>query len=93
MPPPRNRKVRTLEAGTVRLSKPMGEKLSTKVAATAVARAGKIFSRAGNGYNVEKNARLIVKLMKLARNIAAEPSRVFSSTSLYLLFPYAHHIE
>jgi hypothetical protein len=44
MPPLNNKKVKALKAGTVKLSKLMGEMLSTKAATVATARAGTIFS-------------------------------------------------
>ena len=55
------------------MSKPMGERPSTKVPTTQAASAGRIFPKMEKGYNVEKKNRLSVKLEKLARNIAAEP--------------------
>ncbi len=69
------------------MSKPMGERLSTKVATVAAARAGKIFSETENGYSAEKKIRLIVRLKKLAKNIVVEPSKLLSATSLNFLLP------
>ena len=45
MPPSNSRKVKALKTGTVKLSKPFGEKLSTKVATMATIIAGNILSR------------------------------------------------
>jgi hypothetical protein len=80
--PPNSRKVKTLKAGTVKLSKPMGERPSPKVPATQAASAGRIFPKMEKGYKVEKKSRLSVKLEKLARNIAVEPSKLLTATSL-----------
>ena len=88
MPPLNDRKVKALRAGTVMLSKPLGERLSTKVAKVAVARAGIIKSETENVYRVEKKMMLTVKLRKLARNMAAEPSKLLPVKNLYLLLPY-----
>lgn len=64
------------------MSKPMGERPSTKVPTTQAASAGRIFPKMEKGYKVKKKNRLSVKLEKLARNIAAEPSRLLTATTL-----------
>jgi len=69
MPPLNSRKVEALQMGTVKLSKPIGEMLSTKVATTATPIAERILSRTENEYSIEKKIKLIAKL-KLAKNIA-----------------------
>jgi hypothetical protein len=48
MPPFRSKKVKALRAGTLRLSKPMGETASTRVPTVAVANTERIFSKTEN---------------------------------------------
>lgn len=83
-PPSNNRKVKALKAGTVKLSKPMGEKLSTNVATAATARAGINFSKTENECNVEKKIRLTVKLKNWQKtmlpnllNFCLQQTRIF----------------
>jgi len=65
----------------------MGEMNSTKVATMIVARTATTLLEAEKWYKAEKKT-IPTERLKLTRNIANEPSRVFEVETLHLVFPY-----
>jgi len=66
----------------------LGDMLSMIVATNTTGIARRIIAETENEYNTEKKTRAIVKLSRLPKNIAAEPSKLLFAMKLYLLLPY-----
>ncbi len=70
------------------MSKPSGDKISTRVARMLTAITEGIFAETHKKFIDEKISRLRARLEKLINSIAADPSKLFSEKTVNFLRPY-----